>query len=48
MYNKDIIRKEIKIMRTIVYGLFEKETNKKIDWSIDRSRMEKLASICWI
>jgi hypothetical protein len=42
MYNKDIIRKEIKTMRTIVYGLFEKETNKKIDWSIDKSRMEKL------
>jgi hypothetical protein len=41
-YNKYIIRKEIKTMRTIIYGLFEKETNKKIDWSMDRRRMEKL------
>ena len=29
-------------MRTIIYGLFEKETNKKIDWSMDLWRMEKL------
>ena len=31
-------------MRTIIYGVFEKATNKKIDWSMDKWRMEKLAA----
>jgi hypothetical protein len=27
-------------MRTIAYAIVDKETNKRVDWSIDRYRVE--------
>jgi hypothetical protein len=31
-------------MRTIVYAVINTETNKRVDWSMDLWRMEKLAN----